>query len=294
MPAFDLPGEMIPGQFGPMIRVRLPFAHRVRPEPRRVVHRDPLGDHHGQPDRGVDRLDHRALGERRRHEDDADIGAGLLHRLLDRRRRPARSCPPMVTEVPALRAFTPPTMFVPAASIFVGVLGALGPGQALDDDLAVLVQEDRHDQAPATLRKLGGLVGRIVHRVRLGDQRVVRRVEDPPALGDVVAVQPHDQRLARLVTAAIFSASTMPLATASHAVIPPNTLTNTLLTSGSRRIDVQPVRHHLRRRAAADVEEVRRLHPAVLLTGVGHHVQRGHHQARTVADDPDLPSSSLT
>ena len=26
MPAFDLPGVMMPGQFGPMIRVLLPFA----------------------------------------------------------------------------------------------------------------------------------------------------------------------------------------------------------------------------------------------------------------------------
>src|SRR3712207_8574172 len=35
----------------------------------------------GEPDARVHGLDDGGLGERRRHEDDADVGAGLLHRL---------------------------------------------------------------------------------------------------------------------------------------------------------------------------------------------------------------------
>ena len=52
--------------------------------------------------------------------------------------------------------------------------------------------------------------------------------------------------------------------------------------------DVEAGGHHLGRGAAADVEEVGRLHAAVLLAGVGDDVQRRHHQARAVADDADL------
>ena len=47
--------------------------------------------------------------------------------------------------------------------------------------------------------ELGGLVGRAVHRVDLGDQRVVELVEDPATLLDVVAVEAYDEGLALLV-----------------------------------------------------------------------------------------------
>ena len=80
----------------------------------------------------------------------------------------------------------------------------------------------------------------------------------------------------------------MPLATASQAVMPPKTLTKTLLTAGSPRMISQPVGHHLGRRAAADVEEVGRLDAAELLAGVGDDVEGAHDQAGAVADDADL------
>ncbi len=85
----------------------------------------------------------------------------------------------------------------------------------------------------------------------------------------------------------ISSACTMPLATASHAVMPPKTLTKTRLDLVVVQDHVEAVGHHLGRGAAADVEEVRRLHAAVLLTGVRHDVERGHHQPGAVADDAD-------
>ena len=52
--------------------------------------------------------------------------------------------------------------------------------------------------------------------------------------------------------------------------------------------DVEARGHHLRRGAAADVEEVGRLHAAVLLARVCRDVERRHDQARAVADDADL------
>src|SRR6478736_6787708 len=51
---------------------------------------------------------------------------------------------------------------------------------------------------------------------------------------------------------------------------------------------VEAVGHDLRRGAATDVEEVRGLDAAELLTGVGDDVEGAHDQARAVADDADL------
>ena len=47
--------------------------------------------------------------------------------------------------------------------------------------------------------QLGGLVGRAVHGVHQRHEGVVRLVEDPAALLDVVAVEAYDERLGRLV-----------------------------------------------------------------------------------------------
>src|SRR6185369_14817528 len=109
-----------------------------------------------------------------------------------------RSRPPMVTVVPALRAFTPPTMFVPAASILVECFVPSDP--VMPCTMILLCSLRKIAMSRPRCGKLGGLVGRVVHRVHLGDQRVVRLVEDPAALQHVVAVEPHDQRLGRAVT----------------------------------------------------------------------------------------------
>src|SRR5690606_30499953 len=52
--------------------------------------------------------------------------------------------------------------------------------------------------------------------------------------------------------------------------------------------DVESGRHDLGVRTAPDIEEVRRLDAAVLLTGVRDDVEGRHHQAGTVSDDTDL------
>ena len=80
----------------------------------------------------------------------------------------------------------------------------------------------------------------------------------------------------------------MPLATSSHAVMPPKTLTKTAFDLRVAEDHVEAVGHHLGVGAAADVEEVRRLDAAVLLAGVRDDVEGGHDQAGAVADDADL------
>src|SRR6476661_8128057 len=109
-----------------------------------------------------------------------------------------RSRPPIATVVPALRAFTPPTMFVPAASILVECLVPSEP--VMPCTMILLFSLRKIAISRPRCSELGGLVGRVVHRVHLGDQRVVGLVEDPPTLQHVVAVQPHDQRLRGAVT----------------------------------------------------------------------------------------------
>ena len=229
------------------------------------------------------------------------VNAGGTNSTLTRRRRSCPSPPPTEpntgSSVPSkstvragLAGVHPADDVRPGRQHPPGVLGALGAGHALHDDLA----DARSERSPsvrlpcqrcASSAALSAPSSMVCACVTSG---CVGLVQDPPALVDVVAVQPHHQRLGRLVTEHL-QRPTMPFATASQAVIPPNTLTNTLLHVRVVQDDVQPVGHHLRARAAADVQEVRRLHPAVRLPGVGDHVQGGHHQAGAVADDPDLP-----
>ena len=107
------------------------------------------------------------------------------------------------------------------------------------------------------------------------------------ALLDVVAVEAYDERLGRLVAE--------DLQRADDAV-------GDLVAGGDAAEDVdehaldllvvedhvEAVGHHLGVGAAADVEEVGRLHAAVRLTGVRDDVEGRHDQPRAVADDADL------
>ena len=194
------PGLAMPGQFGPMIRVCSPLAHVVRPERGGVVHRDALGDHDGERDLGVDRLDHRGLGERRRHEDDRHVGAGLLHRLGDGaedRQLGAvevdRLCRPCAGSRRRRR-------WCRRRSIRRVCLEPSEPVMPWTMTLESLVSQIAMSSDPRR-RELGGALGRAVHRVHPLDERVGGRVEDPPALLGVVAVQPDDQRLGDLLAA---------------------------------------------------------------------------------------------
>ena len=84
--------------------------------------------------------------------------------------------------------------------------------------------------------QLGGAPRRVVHGPDLLDHGNLGRVEYPPPLGGVVPVEADHDRVAapaRRGAPSIPIADTIPFATASHEVIPPNTLTSTLRTDGS-------------------------------------------------------------
>ena len=111
--------------------------------------------------------------------------------------------------------------------------------------------------------------------------------QDAAALFDVVAVETDDQRLVRLVAEDLQRLHD-PVGNGVARGDAAEDVDEHALDLAVAEDDVEPVGHHLGRRAAADVEEVGRLHVTVLLTGVGDDVQRRHHQAGAVADDPDL------
>src|SRR6476660_4443767 len=120
-----------------------------------------------------------------------DTSAAVSLIASSTRPKTVRSFPPIVTVVPALRAFTPPTMFVPAASILVECFVPSEP--VMPCTMILLCSPKKIAMSRPRCGKLGGLVGRVVHRVHPRDQRVVGLVEDAPPLQHVVAVQPHDQ-----------------------------------------------------------------------------------------------------
>src|SRR5215212_7231336 len=110
---------------------------------------------------------------------------------------------------PAFFGFTPPTIAVPEASMRWVCLRPSEP--VMPWTMTLLFSLRKIDISLGFLSgggglggglggELGGPAGSAVHGVHDGDQRVVGVGEDPPAFLDVVAVQPDDQRLGRLVT----------------------------------------------------------------------------------------------
>ena len=106
------------------------------------------------------------------------------------------------TVVPALRALTPPTTWVPAASMRAVCLVPSPPVMPWTMTLESLLRKIDiccvlSSRSATRVRQLGGLVGALVHGVGEGDERVRRLLEDAAALVDLVAVEAHDERLVR-------------------------------------------------------------------------------------------------
>src|SRR5699024_8016810 len=121
-----------------------------------------------------------------------------------------------------------------------GVLLPLGTGHALDDDARVSVEKDRHVvrspyfASSAALAAASSIVSTMVTRGWLASSRMRR-----PS----TTLLPSSRTTSGLVAASPRScrALTMPPATSSQAVIPPKTLTNTLLTCSSPRMTSRPL-----------------------------------------------------
>ncbi len=77
MPILHLPGEMMPGQLGPIRRVLACLAGTAQAL-HHVDGRNAFGDADDQRDAGVGGFHDGVGGERRRHEDDGGVRAGCL------------------------------------------------------------------------------------------------------------------------------------------------------------------------------------------------------------------------
>src|SRR3954454_17411934 len=105
--------------------------------------------------------------------------------------------PSKSTEVPGLRALPPPTTFAPEPSM--RRVCFIPPEPVMPCTTMRLFSSRKIAMSGPQGRELGSLVGRVVHGVDEGHQRVVGLGEDAPALDHVVAVEADDQRLVRLV-----------------------------------------------------------------------------------------------
>src|SRR5690606_8553959 len=190
------------------------------------------------------------------------------------------------TVVPALRALTPPTIWVPALSMSAVCLVPSPPVMPWTMTLESLLR--KIDMFFQSLRgERGCLVGAVVHGGGDGHERVVGGGENRAPLLHLVAVETHDERLGGGVAEhleglhdAVRDGDTRGDAAEhvhEHAL-------DLLVTEDH----IQAVRHHLSGCATADVEEVGGLHTPVGLAGVGDDVERRHDEARPVADDADL------
>ena len=82
MPILHFPGEMIPGQFGPISRV-FEILQRCR-HADHVERRNAFRDADDERQLGVDRFENRVRRKRRRHENHRRIRARFAHRVRDR------------------------------------------------------------------------------------------------------------------------------------------------------------------------------------------------------------------
>src|SRR5215472_3969589 len=291
IPALDLPGDATPGQLGPTMRVALPREHAYAQKaavswtgmPSVITMTRPIPASTASmtaslvPAGGTNTTDTSAPV--------ADMASATVPNT-------GTLEPPSSTNWPALRGLVPPTTWVPAAIMRAPCLRPSEPVMPWTMTRFWAVRKiaiscSRNGQAG----QLGGTPRRVVHRRHLLDDCDARLCQYPPALGGVVAVKAHNDRMPDFL-AAFGEYADRRDDPVRDLVARGNAAENVDEDSAHRRIrkdNVQAVRHDFGGCAAADIEEVRRAHATELLARVGDHVERGHHEASAVADDADLP-----
>src|SRR5690554_2685071 len=191
----DDAGAVRPDDAGPVALLL-----RVGPELGGVADRNALSDDDEQRDLGVNRFDDRVLGEGGRDEGDGNIRPRLLHGFGNGPEDEQGDI--TVDDLGAGLAGINAADDLGARSKHQGgVLGALAAGDALDDDLRILVEEDRHLLNPLLrcVRELGSLRCAFVHGCGQRHQRVVGFGQDAPAFLDLVAVEANHRSEERRV-----------------------------------------------------------------------------------------------
>src|SRR5580704_2788863 len=292
IPALDLPGEAMPGQFGPTILVLLPFSVAYAQNsavsctgmPSVMTIASGISASIASLTAAL-----APAGGTKITETSAPVAAIVSATVP----KTGTSTPFSSTVVPALRGLVPPTTLVPAASMRAP---CLRPSEPVMPWIMTRLWAVRKIAISCPLRgqscacQFRGPLGRAVHRPHLLDRGYGRLFQDAPALGGFVAVEPDHDRAVDLLAARGEHADRGddPV---GHRVAGGDPAEDVHEHAAHARVgqhDLQAVGHHLGRGAAADVEEVRGPDAAERLARVGHHVQGGHDQARAVADDADL------
>src|SRR3954454_4397103 len=288
IPAFEAPGDAIPGQFGPMIRVFCPrstlsaqnAAESCTGTPSVITTASGISASIASTTAALVNAGGTKM---------TDTSAPVSLIASATGAKTGSLAPSNSTVVPALRGFTPPATLVPAASIRLVCLEPSEPVMPWTITFESLVSQIAMTSLPRS-RELGGALGRSVHRVHPLDQRVVRTVENGAARLGVVAVETYHERLGDRLATLGEQGEGLDDAVGDR-VAGGDAAEDVHEDRLDRRVaehDLQTVCHHRGAPAAADVEEVGRLDAAVPLARVSHHVEGGHDQAGAVADDADL------
>src|SRR6201994_4034526 len=175
------------------------------------------------------------------------------------------SAPFSSTVCPALRGLVPPTTWVPAASMRAP---CLRPSEPVMPWIRTRLCSVRKIAISCSVRgrQLGGAPGGIVHGRYLLAHARTGLVEDPAALGRVVAVQPDHDRVPDLL-APLAQHADRGHDAVGHRVAGGDAAEDVDEHAAHRGVgkhDLQAVGHHLGRGAAADVQEVGRPDPTRL------------------------------
>src|SRR5699024_10399375 len=177
--------------------------------------------------------------------------------------------PSKPTSCPALGGFTPPTVWVPEASMRRVCLVPSEPVMPWTSTLLSLFRKIAMVFRPLLRRELGGLSGGAVHRVDLLHGRVGALGEDLTPEFGVVAVKAYDQRLADVVAALLQQVQGLD-DTVRDGVTGGDATEDVDEHALDRRVpedDLETVGHHLGGGATTDVEEVGGFDTTVVLTG---------------------------
>src|SRR5690348_6382047 len=296
MPTLERPGVMRPGQFGPMIRVPpLSWAYWKNAAVSCTGTPSVMTTTSGTP---ASTASTTAALVPLAGTKITDTSAPVFSTASATESNTGWSTSPSNSTVwPPLPGVTPPTIFVPDVSMRWVCLRPSEPVMPCTRTLLSCVSQIAIGSGPLSLAgggQLGRPAGGVVHGLdaldRPARQRGCEVVQDLVAEIGVVAVEADDDRQldrrARLLEQLVGLQDPV-----GHGVAGGDAAEDVhedALDLRVRQDDREPVGHDLRAGAAADVQEVGRLHPAELLTGIGDDVEGAHHQAGAVADDADL------
>src|SRR5215469_4537997 len=201
IPAFDLPGEATPGQLGPTIRVRFPVAQAYA--------QNSAESCTGTPSvititSGVAAsiASMTAAFVPLSGTNTTDTLAPVAAIASPTVAKTGSSSPASSTVCPALRGLVPPTTVAPA---LIMRAPCLRPSAPVMPCTMIRLSAFRKMAMSCSVRgrggQLGGAARRVVHGRDLLDDGQRRLCQDRPALGRLVAVQPHHDRVTDRLTA---------------------------------------------------------------------------------------------